>query len=329
MSAVPELPIYYGLNAFRAPREGVVLTIGNFDGVHLGHAAILAAAGQLARQQGCTLLAVTFDPHPLAVLAPQRAPARLTSMAYRAALLANHGVDAVIVLKSDMDLLSMTAEHFIHALVQSTRPRSIVEGPDFNFGRDRGGSLNTLREYAPREGFTVHACAAARCTALEDQPIVSSSAIRAALRDAQVERAAAMLGRPHRISGRVGTGDARGADLGFATANLEDVPQVAPADGVYAAIAQLASGQVLPAAVNIGAAPTFDRPQRRIEAHLLDFRGGLRGERLALHLLARFRGQARFASIDALRAQLAQDVVQTRAVANAALALGVLRLPID
>ena len=306
-----------GIDAFIAPATGTTLTIGNFDGVHRGHRHILSTAQRVARGLNTPLAAMTFEPHPMSVVAPSRAPARLVTSEEKTHLLAACGVDVCIVARSEPALLEQSAEEFLDNLVHRCRPRAIVEGHDFNFGRGRGGSVQTLREAADQLGFTVHAVDTMRCEELPGGRAVRSAAIRAALREGQVEVARVMLGRPYRIVGTVCKGVGRGTGLGFPTANLSDIPHAIPAEAVYAAAAELADGTQHLAAVNIGPQPTFDQGTTAIEAHLLDWSGPLVGQRLALYFLARLRPQRRFGGADELAAQLRQDIAATRAQSDA------------
>lgn len=307
----------HGFEEFSAPAGGTVVLVGNFDGVHLGHRRLVEAAARRAAALRAQLVAVTFEPHPLAIVAPHRAPPRLTTGDEKLDLLEACGVEAAIVLRADAELIGTPAEAFLEQLVERCRPRAIVEGPSFNFGRGRAGSVQTLRELAGRHGFEVEVVPELHCDELADRPTVSSSAIRAALAEGLVERAAAMLGRPYRIAGVVGHGEHRGAELGFPTANVDGIPHLLPAHAVYAAVAQLAGGALHLAAVNIGPQPTFGQAGSRVEAHLLDWRGSLRGARLGLHLLGRLREQVRFASVERLVAQLRMDVGAVRTMAPA------------
>lgn len=319
------------LDAFAQAAGGCVLSIGNFDGVHRGHQRIIGVARSRAAALGLPAVALTFEPHPLAVLAPERAPQRLTTGAEKCAWLARCGADVVIELPATTALLSTPAEEFVAAVARHCRPRALVEGPDFNFGKGRGGSLDTLRALAPRYGFELLAEMPVVASELPGAPVVSSSAIRAALRSGDVARAAALLGRPYRIAGRVLQGDGRGAKLGFPTANLHEVAQMPPAHGVYAAVAQFEDDCFRSAAVNIGPQPTFDQEQPRIEAHILDFQADLRGKRLGIHLVARLRDQHKFAGVAELVAQLAADVAATRdseAVRRALAAVGRDHIPL-
>lgn len=307
------MEVFAGLQAFVPAAGGVVLTIGNFDGVHRGHAGIVAAARQVAARLRVPVVALTFDPHPLAVLAPERTPPILTTLPERLALLERCGVDACIVQRSEPALLALPAEDFLASLVAHVRPRALVEGPDFRFGRGRGGSNQTLRQHAAAWGYEVHEVPAVHCGELPTHPTIRSSSIRQALLEGRIAEANAMLGRPYRLVGVTGGGAGRGARLGFPTANLERIPHLLPQEAVYAAAAQLADGRLHLAAVNIGPQPTFGQERSRVEAHLLDYRDGLRGTRLGLHFFARLREQVKFAGPEELAAQVQRDVVATRA----------------
>jgi riboflavin kinase/FMN adenylyltransferase len=307
------MQVFDGLERFVSGRPAA-LTIGNYDGVHLGHRAILRAAQEHAARIAGELVVLTFEPHPLAVLAPQRAPARLTSAAEKLALLSAAGVARTVVLASEPRLLATEADDFLAAIAQSIAPVAIVEGASFNFGRARRGTPETLRAWGATHGVAVEIVPTANCDALPGSPPVSSSAVRAALAAGDVARAAAMLGRPHRVTGIVGRGAGRGAGMGVPTANLEHVPQMLPAEGVYAGVAQLAEGELRPAAVSLGPQPTFADPTWRVEAHLLDFTGDLRGQRMGVWLVERLRGQVAFADVVGLRAQMEKDIADVRRV---------------
>lgn len=309
------MKVYQGITEFDPPAGGVVLSIGNFDGVHRGHRRLVEAAQGSGRASGLPVVLMTFEPHPLAVIAPARAPAALSTLNEKMQLLESLGPDALIVLHSDRELLGMTAVEFLDSLAKACSPRAIVEGPTFNFGRGRSGSVNTLVEQSSRLGYSVTIVDELHSDDLHGKPAINSSAIRAALDDGRLSDANEMLGRPYRIVGVVGGGQQRGAEIGFPTANLDAVPHLIPKPAVYAAMAQLDDGAFVPAAVNIGPQPTFDQPGVRVEAHLLDFTGDLRGRRVGLHLLGELRGQQRFQDADSLVAQLRTDVEQTRAVA--------------
>lgn len=312
---------YASIADFRPDARPVVLTIGNFDGVHRGHRRLVDTARAAAAKNGGRVVAMTFDPHPLAILAPQRTPARLTTLPERLDLLELVGVDAAIALRTDRELLAIAADEFLALLRDKLAPRVIVEGPTFNFGRGRAGSVETLRSHAAGLGYEAIIVAELYGRELGGNPPINSSAIRAAILDGRVSDASAMLGRPYRVAGVVGHGDNRGHAIGFPTANLEAIPHLLPGEGVYAAAAQLTDGAIELAAVNIGPQPTFAQMKSRVEAHLLDFDRDLRGRRVGLHLLSRLRGQARFESVDALVAQIGRDVARTREFEGAVSAL--------
>jgi riboflavin kinase / FMN adenylyltransferase len=301
----------HGIAQFVPPPAGTTLTIGNFDGVHRGHALIIDTSRTVASRLGTPVVVMTFEPHPLQVLRPEHAPPRLVTLQEKLHLLEARGVDACIVVRSELALLSMSAQTFLAEICDRCRPRAFVEGPDFNFGRGRGGSVDTLRAYADRLGYAVHLVETAGCPDLPETPAIRSSAIRAALREGRVDVARAMLGRPYRIVGTVGSGAGRGAALGFPTANLEDIPHLLPQEAVYSAVGQREDGSLYPAAVNIGPQPTFADATPRVEAHLVGVSEPLRGRRIGVHFLARLRGQERFLSVDSLKAQLEHDVATT------------------
>ncbi|WP_337060990.1 bifunctional riboflavin kinase/FAD synthetase [Kineococcus sp. G2] len=292
-----------------------VLTVGNFDGVHRGHVAVLERVVRAARERGAAAVAVTFDPHPLQVLVPERAPGLLTGLERRLELVAACGLDAVLVLPFTRELASWTPERFVEdVFVRALGAVEVVVGHDVRFGRRNSGDLGTLRELGERHGFEV--------TAVDDlgdgaghPPRWSSTAVREALAAGDVERAAAVLGHPHRVSATVVHGDHRGRELGYPTANLsgEDVEGLVPADGVYAGWLHRPSGQRLPAAVSVGSNPTFDGVERRVEAHCVDSPGlDLYGERVAVDFVHRLRPTLRFEDADALVEQVERDVQRCR-----------------
>ncbi len=305
--------ICHALEQFSPPPNGVVLSIGNFDGAHRGHARLVQTVRGVADRLRATPVVMTFEPHPIEVLAPERTPPRLTTLSERLALLARLQIGDAIVLRSEPELLAMEAEDFLATLVAHVQPRAFVEGPDFHFGRGRRGTNDTLRVHAAHWGYEVHEVPAERCRELTTEPTISSSSIRQALRDGRVQDANVMLGRAYRIVGTVGHGEGRGADLGFPTANLEQIVHMLPQEAVYAAAAQLEDGTLHLAAVNVGPQPTFGQTQSRVEAFVLDLKRDLRGRRVGLHFLSRLRDQVRFPDVNALVQQLRADVEQTRA----------------
>lgn len=314
------------LNEFEAGEAGSIVTIGNFDGVHLGHQELIRAAREAAVIPGVAVaplvVAVTFDPLPAAVLRPERPEARLTSAERRQELLAAVGADVVITLETKTSLLQVEAEAFIAEVIDRLRPRAFVEGPDFFFGRNRGGNIERLHAICgPRGIRVIEVPPVPFGTDLSGVRRISSTAIRTLIREGKVDLAARGLGRPHALSGDVRRGDGRGATIGFPTANLGDPPELLPAEGVYAGIAtQLPSGEnsgAIPpraAAINIGTQPTFSGMQPRVEAHLIDHTGDLYGKTLRVELLKRIRGVVKFDGVEALVTQIRRDVEETRRI---------------
>ncbi|QOJ15613.1 MAG: bifunctional riboflavin kinase/FAD synthetase [Planctomycetia bacterium] len=291
------------------PAGGSVVTIGNFDGVHRGHAEIMHALRREADTRGARAAVITFDPHPIAIIAPDRAPPRLTTWRERAALLRDAGAADVWTLASEAPLFRLTAAEFIHTLVRALAPRAFVEGESFRFGAGRGGSIETLAALGRELGFEV--CAAPLVSGAVDGVAVSSTAVRAYLAEGDVAQAASLLGRAHRITGVVVRGDARGRTIGFPTANVAQIEQVIPGFGVYAAVAQTRAA-LHACAVNVGPQPTFGQTTPRVEAHLLDFNGELVDERIGLHFVQRLRAPRRFAGVAELVAQIEHDVRAVR-----------------
>jgi riboflavin kinase / FMN adenylyltransferase len=298
-----------------------VVTLGNFDGVHAGHRAVLSRVVERARELGATAVAITFDPHPAQVLFPDRAPELITGLHQRLELMASVGLDATVVMEFTRELSQWTPQEFVvRALVQTLHVRSVVVGEDTRFGHRNSGDVQTLRELGEVHGFDVEVVRDLAPQA--SGPRWSSSWVREALEQGDVARAAEALGRPHRITGIVVHGDHRGRELGYPTANLDPGAEgMVPADGVYAGwmlrpgapAAVGAADRLLPAAVSIGTNPTFDGTQRRVEAYVLDRTDlELYGERVSLELVERLRPTLRFDSVEALVAQMRQDVESTR-----------------
>ncbi len=283
------------------------LLIGNFDGVHRGHVTVAREAGRMAAARGLRLAVLTFSPHPAEVLG-RPPPALLTTLARRAALLGEHGIEAVFVKTFDRGFALTSPGDFARdLLVRDLRAKLVVVGKNFRFGHQRAGDLDTLVALGGELGFE----ATSHDMVGDAEGPFSSSRVRAALATGDVEAAAAVLGRPHVLSGVVVRGDARGRTLGFPTANLGAVEEMLPAHGVYAARAEV-RGRSQPAVVNVGTRPTVDGSRVSIEAHLLDFDGDLYDGRLSIGLVARLRGEVRFSGLEALRAQILIDVDAAR-----------------
>ncbi len=301
-----------------ARARGAYLAIGNFDGVHLGHARLIARLRALADEAGVPAVAVTFDPPPAAILRPQYAPAPLTWIERRAELLQQAGAHDVVVFRTGAWLLNLTAREFFDRIIlEQFDAKGMVEGPNFSFGRDRGGDTRLLGAWCAERGIPFEV---ADPSELGDR-MISSSRIRKALDLGEPDEALRMLGRPHRIRGVVTHGAGRGAGLGVATANLDEIDTVIPADGVYAALAYRGPDlPPIPAACNIGPNPTFGEQIRKVEAHLIDFSGDLYGETLALDFLARLRPTRKFSGLDDLLAQIHTDIARAKEVGGAAIA---------
>jgi riboflavin kinase/FMN adenylyltransferase len=297
------------LHGFDDPttRHGYV-AIGNFDGVHRGHQAMFQTLCARARQAGVPAVVVTFDPHPVAVLRPEAAPQPLMTLADRLAHIAECGPDATIVQATTPAFLQLSARDFFDQIVRGRlAARGVVEGENFRFGRGRDGTVQQLAVWCQAEGLDCEIIA----PVLVAGRSVSSSAIRRLIGEGEVSAAAELLGRPHRVRGEVVHGEARGAKLGFPTANLAGVPTLLPAEGVYAGWARTATGR-WGAAINLGPNPTFGVSARKFEVHLLDFQGDLYGQPLEIEFLARLRGTLRFSGIEALLTQIRADVAATR-----------------
>jgi riboflavin kinase / FMN adenylyltransferase len=287
----------------------VVLTLGNFDGVHLGHRAIVRAVVERARAEGGTAVALTFVPHPVAVLAPERAPVILQPLRDRLRVLREMGIAVTVVQRFTRAFASLTPDAFVRAfLLPHLVLRHVVVGYNVTFGRDRAGSGETLRTLGQELGFGVDVVGPVTVAGEK----VSSSRIRRLVLAGDVVGAGRLLGRPFALRGRVVVGDRRGRTLGFPTANLKlPPPGLLPPDGVYAVAVDGPDG-TRPGVLNIGVRPTFGGRRRTVEVHLLDFAGDVYGRWLTVGLVERLRGEMAFAGPDALRAQIAADVARAR-----------------
>jgi riboflavin kinase/FMN adenylyltransferase len=291
-----------------ASLRGGYVSIGNFDGVHRGHQAMLNVLTSRARSDNVPAVAVTFDPHPIALLKPDAAPPALTTIERRAELLGRYGVDVTLVVPTDLSLLALTAEEFFDTIIRGKlQARGLVEGPNFFFGRHRSGNITVLRTLCANHGLSFDVAPPVTV----DEQLVSSSVIRSLLETGDAAHAVRLLGHPHRVSGLVAHGAERGRTLGFPTANLTGVTTLVPGNGVYAGWAAVGNERH-PAAVNIGPNPTFADASRKIEAHLLDFQGDLYGLILHVDIQDRVRDVRRFGSADELRAQLEHDIQTVR-----------------
>lgn len=299
------------------------ISIGNFDGVHLGHAALVERARSLVGPRG-RIVVLSFDPHPRAILKPGSEPARLTRFPDRVRLLESLGASEVHRLTPDRELLRLQPRHFVDHLVDRFSPDFIVEGPDFRFGARRSGDLDTLRELGGDRGFSTVEVSPIDLP-LSNQLVVraSSTMIRELIRIGRVRDASMLLGRPYAVSGPVVQGDQRGRDIGIPTANVDPGELLLPADGIYAGLASLPDGRSLPAAISIGTKPTFGERPQALEAHILDYDGPLDHYDwpLSLAFTHWIRDQIRYADVDALVEQIRRDVNRTRTLTSNAEAL--------
>lgn len=301
-----------------ASRRGSVVTIGAFDGVHLGHREVLRLVNDLARARELDAAVVTFDRHPAQVVRPDSAPKLLTTLEQKLGLLEATGlVDIVCVLTFDEARSTETAEAFVEeTLVGQLHAGLVVVGADFHFGHRRGGNVALLERMGAERGFEVIGLGLVSPEGVDGEP-VSSTRIRRLLADGDVVAAAALLGRPHAVRGIVEAGDRRGRELGFPTANLAVAPELClPADGIYAGTFAAAERVVRPAAISLGRRPTFYETAEvpLLEAYVLDFEGDLYGQAAEVGFVERLRGEEKFDSIDALVEQMHRDVDATRRI---------------
>jgi len=304
--------IYHGLEQLDQLPAGAAVTIGNFDGLHLGHQRSMAIGRQL-KQTGQTsaLVVVTFEPLPLTVLRPAEAPPRITPWPIKQRLLAEAGVDAVLLLKPESRVLGMSAQDFWAIIRDQLRPQHLIEGPTFRFGKGAAGTVKSLAQWSIGSGVILHVVPSVDVALLNmEMSRISSSLARFLIVNGRVRDAALCLGRPFALAGTVVEGYRRGRTIGVPTANLDAGEQIIPADGVYTARCTIA-GKMYPTALSIGTTPTFQGPQRRqIEAHLIGFNGDLYGQMIEIDVIDWLRDQRKFPSVDELKQQLANDFQQ-------------------
>lgn len=291
---------------------GGVITIGNFDGVHRGHVRLLEHVRSLADQLGGPAIAIVLDPHPASILRPEFAPKRLTDIQTRAELMDRIGIDALVVCQINRHFLNLSAEAFFASLVQNRlNAKAMVEGPNFFFGRDRGGNVDVLAALCGSANIQLNIVEPMEF----GSQMISSTRIRGLLAEGAVAEAAELLGHPHRVSGTVCRGEQRGRDIGFPTANLSDLEVVIPSPGVYAGNLNIRDETYI-AAIHIGPNPTFDLDggDFKVEVHALDYDGDLYGQRVQVDFLHRIRDVVRFESPDALVKQLHLDIAEIRRI---------------
>ena len=293
-----------------ALRCGAV-SIGNFDGVHRGHARIVERLIARAKEVAGPAVVFTFDPHPVRLLRPEKAPPPLTWTDRKAELLADLGVDAVIAYPTDEALLALSPEAFFEQIVrQKLAAGAMVEGPNFYFGKGRAGTVELLSQLCTHAGLELEVVPPLR----EGDDYVSSSRVRALIAAGDVDAAGKLLTQPYRIRGMVTHGAGRGGKIGFPTANVDAIDTLLPAQGVYAGRAMIGAKEQWPAAINIGPSPTFGEQAIKVEAHLIGFAGSLYGQPIEIDFLSRLRGVQTFAGVQALQAQLQRDVEAARGI---------------
>ncbi|MCG2635074.1 MAG: bifunctional riboflavin kinase/FAD synthetase [Gammaproteobacteria bacterium] len=293
-----------GQHNLRQSHRGCVATIGNFDGVHLGHQAVLGQLAERATAEGLPALAVIFEPHPIEFFRPQQAPPRIMRLREKLQALRDHGLDRVLVLNFDQPLAAMSATTFIsEMLVAALGIRHLVVGEDFRFGHQRAGDFTMLAAAGPQGGFSVAKTPVVRI----GENRVSSTGVRRLLQAGALDQAAACLGRPYSITGRVRHGDKRGRTIGFPTANIGLHRVSACLSGVYAVEVDGIDGQPVPGMANVGSRPTVGGARPLLEVNLFDFQGDLYGRYLHVNFVKKLRDETRFDSFDGLRQQLVDD----------------------
>lgn len=296
-----------------SPAKDMLLTVGVFDGVHLGHQYLILQLKKQAREQSLICGVVTFRKHPREVISTHVRLRYLTTLDERVRLLKNEGIDEVVALSFTPEVAHLSAQQFVGLLQKYLRMRGLVIGPDFALGRNREGNVETLRKLGREMGFTVTVVPPVKI----NSDVVSSTAIRNALANGDMKKVHSLTGRLFSLEGRVVSGVGRGRQLGFPTANMDLDPQQAlPADGVYATRAYI-DGKVYQAVTNIGKRPTFSGEGRTVEVYILDFHGDVYASNLKIDVVERLRGEKKFASAEELKRQIAQDIKQGKAILNA------------
>jgi riboflavin kinase / FMN adenylyltransferase len=297
------------------PNRRAVVTIGAYDGVHLGHRTVINQVKQRAAELGAISVVVTFDVHPASIVRPDAAPKMLTNAAQKIELLEATGVDAVVIVQFSADQAKETPVDFVQrVLVNALHTQAVIVGSDFHFGHMRQGNITLLREMGERHDFTCEPVILVPRADGIDEP-VSSTAIRRALAGGEIDIATRMLGRAHEIRGTVMSGDQRGRTIGFPTANVQVAGGTClPSDGVYAGVYRRPDGTEYTCAINLGRRPTFyaDQGYSLLEAYLLDFNGDLYGEEASVQFMAFLRSEKQFGGINELKEQLMKDIDHAR-----------------
>jgi riboflavin kinase / FMN adenylyltransferase len=293
---------------FGETRKATALTIGNFDGVHVGHQKILRGVIERARSMDAVSAVLTFFPHPARVLRPDVAPGLLETLPQRLAEFEALGIDATLVLKFDRELATLSAVEFARRfLVEALRAQAVLVGANFRFGHKQAGDVNLLEELGRENGFAVEIVE----PVLVDGQIVSSSAIRAAVREGRVDEAQRMLGRPFALVGEIRSGTGMGRKLVVPTLNLATEQETLPKNGVYATEVSV-GGKCYQAVTNVGVRPTFNGQQLAIESHLFDFAETITSGPMAVKFLTRLRDEQKFSGPEALREQIVRDIARAK-----------------
>jgi riboflavin kinase / FMN adenylyltransferase len=289
--------------------RGAILALGNFDGFHQGHQAVVGAAIEWARREGRPAIVATFDPHPVRYFHPDADPFRLTTLDQRQELFAAAGADAMLVFHFDAEIAGMIAERWVREMIHGHLGiAGVTTGEDFVFGKDRSGNAQALRHFGEPLGISTHAVAGVS----DEEGPISSSRIRAALKDGDCETATRLLTRPFAIRGLVQHGDKLGRTIGYPTANLPLDTYLRPHYGIYAVTGRLPDGRLVQGAANLGVRPTFDPPKELLEPYFFDFSGDLYGREIEVAFHHFLRPEARFDSLDALTAQMERDCDEAR-----------------
>ncbi len=293
------------------PLRGAVIALGNFDGFHIGHQAVVGRAVARARAEGRPAIVATFDPHPVRYFRPDAPPFRLTTLDQRARLFAGAGADAMLVFTFDAELANVTAQDFVLGwLGERLGAAGVVTGEDFTFGKGRGGSCAVLRDVGATIGLSCEAVG----PVADGGEIVSSSRIREALASGDCATAARLLTRPFAIEGVVQHGDKVGRTLGYPTANIDLGGYLRPRYGIYAVRGRLTDGRTLGGVANLGIRPSFDPPKELLEPYFFDFSGDLYGQKIEVELVEWLRGEAKFESLDTLKVQIDADCIAAQQV---------------
>jgi riboflavin kinase/FMN adenylyltransferase len=291
--------------------RGGIIALGNFDGFHIGHQAVVGRAVDIARAEGRPAIVATFDPHPVHYFRPEAPPFRLTTLDQRERLFAAAGADAMLVLRFDETLANVTAEAFVRDwLVGRTGTTGVVTGQDFTFGKGRQGSIATLRELGPALGMS---CETVGPVSDAEGP-VSSSRIRHALESGDCATATRLLTRPFAVRSIVQHGDKVGRELGYPTANLDMGDYLRPRYGIYAVHGRLPDGRVLDGVANLGIRPSFNPPKELLEPYFFDFSGDLYGVQIEVELIEFLRGEEKYVDLETLKAQIAADCIAAREI---------------